>query len=120
MKAEKKEVFLELKKILQTYESKLQLIEDTEEEYYLDTDYIMKNKKRLSFGSVSIKKSYVSFHLMPVYENPTLLNNLSPQLQRRMQGKSCFNFLEINQPLFEELKTLTQIGFESYQSKGYL
>ena len=39
-------------------------------------------------AAVQIKKSYVSFHLMPVYANPALLDSLSPALRKRMQGKA--------------------------------
>jgi len=60
------------------------------------------------FGSVQIKKNYVSFHLMPVYAFPDLLNNCSAALKKRMQGKACFNFTAIDEPLFAELADLVQ------------
>ena len=44
------------------------------------------------FGGVRSGKAYVSYHLMPVYSHPALLEAISPALRRRMQGKSCFNF----------------------------
>lgn len=59
------------------------------------------------FGGVQIKKSYVSFHLMPVYVNPGLLDAISPELLARMQGKSCFNFKAVDEELFEQLEELT-------------
>jgi hypothetical protein len=34
---------------------------------------------------VQIHKSYVSYHLMPVYDNKALRASLSPSLQKRMQ-----------------------------------
>ena len=37
-------------------------------------------------------KSYVSYYLMPVYATPGLVESLSPELRKRMQGKACFNF----------------------------
>ena len=37
-------------------------------------------------------KRYVSLYLMPVYAFPDLDEALSPELRRRKQGKSCFNF----------------------------
>lgn len=66
--------------------------------------------RELYFGSVQIKKNYVSFYLMPVYMNPGLLADLSPELRKRMQGKSCFNFKQIDESLFAELRDLTQKG----------
>jgi hypothetical protein len=53
---------------------------------------------------------YVSYYLMSVYGQPDLLESLSPGLRRRMQGKSCFNFTTIDEPLFAELETLTMQG----------
>ncbi len=59
-------------------------------------------------------KRYVSFHFMPVYASPQLMTSMSPALRRRMQGKSCFNFTTVDEPLFEELAELTKAGLESY------
>jgi hypothetical protein len=50
---------------------------------------------------------YVSFYLMGVYGAPELLDSISPALRARMQGKSCFNFTRIDEPLFAELAELT-------------
>jgi hypothetical protein len=43
-------------------------------------------------GSVRVGKAYVSVHLLPLYMNPALNRNISPELKKRMQGKACFNF----------------------------
>jgi hypothetical protein len=59
-------------------------------------------------------KRYVSYYLMSVYAFPDLLDGLSPELRRRMQGKSCFNFTTVDEPLFAELDRLTKAGFERY------
>ena len=49
---------------------------------------------------------------MPVYVFPDLLDGISPELRRRMQGKSCFNFARVDTPLFAELETLTATCIE--------
>ncbi|MBF8290765.1 MAG: hypothetical protein HW391_1733 [Chloroflexi bacterium] len=59
-----------------------------------------------------IGKSYVSFHLMSVYTDPELMRSMSPELRKRMQGKSCFNFTKIDEPLFAELGSLAAKGIE--------
>jgi hypothetical protein len=46
-------------------------------------------------ASVQINKSYVSYHLMPVYGNKALRASLSPSLRKHMQGQSCFNFTTV-------------------------
>jgi len=55
-----------------------------------------------------VGKRYVSYYLMGVYGDPALLDAMSPELRRRMQGKSCFNFTRIDEPLFTELAALTK------------
>lgn len=50
---------------------------------------------------------YVSYYLMGVYGDPELLDGMSPELRKRMQGKSCFNFARVDEALFSELAVLT-------------
>jgi hypothetical protein len=59
-------------------------------------------------------KRYVSYYLMSLYASPELTASMSPELRRRMQGKSCFNFTKVDEPLFEELARLTIAGFEPF------
>jgi hypothetical protein len=113
-------VFLELKAILQPYAEQLDVKVDTDSELYIDTHHIQKNKKPLFFGTVQIKMNYVSYYLMPVYVDPGLLDGISAKLKKRMQGKSCFNFSEIDRVLFEELGQLTEAGFASYKEQDFI
>ena len=107
-------IFLRLRSILQPYAGRLNVTADESDNYYLDTPYSDKYKKPIFFGAVQIKKNYVSFHLMPVYMNTALLDSMSPELRKRMQGKSCFNFTKPDEGLFTELAALTQKGFEGF------
>jgi hypothetical protein len=111
-------VFEQLKNILKPYAKKLTLKEDTSDTYYIDGPYSEKWKKQLFFGSAQIKKNYVSFYLMPVYMYPDLLHDISPELKKRMQGKSCFNFKKIEPNLFEELAVLTRRSVEKFQQEN--
>ena len=63
-------------------------------------------------------KSYVSFYLMPVYASPELAASVSPELQRRKQGKSCFNFTKIDEPLFAELDSLAGRGIPGFREQA--
>ena len=67
-------------------------------------------------ASVRPGKRYVSFYLMPVYAFPDLVGSISPELKRRMQGKSCFNFTKIDEPLLAELERLTAASVERYRA----
>ena len=111
-------VFEQLKNILKPYAEKLSLKADTADTYYIDGPYSEKWKKQLFFGSAQIKKSYVSFYLMPVYMYPDLLKDVSPELKKHMQGKSCFNFKKVEPDLFKELAKLTQKGAEQFQQEN--
>ena len=113
-------VFAELRKVMAPYASKLSAARDNDQELYVDTLHLQKNKKPLFFGAVQVKKSYVSFHLMPVYVKPELLASISPELKTRMQGKSCFNFTAVEPALFKELASLTKAGFASYKEQGFV
>lgn len=113
-------VFAELRMILLPYAAKLEPKKDDASELYVDTRHLQKNRKPLFFGAVQLRKAFVSFHLMPVYLQPELLEGLSPGLRRRMQGKSCFNFSEVDRPLFDELARLTEAGFASYEAQGFV
>ena len=119
-KTDPKIVFDQLKPILERYADGMTVVTDSDDNYYLDTTHIQKNKKPLYFGSTKIRKSYVSFYLMPVYQNPELLDGISDELKKRMQGKSCFNFKEVNPELFSELEALTEAGYQSYSEQGFV
>ena len=112
-------VFEKLKGILKPFAKKLTVKTDAAEVYYLDGPYSEKYEKELFFASAQIKKNYVSFYLMPVYMYPDLLKNISPELKKHMQGKSCFNFKKVEPVLFDELTQLTNQGFERFIKEEY-
>jgi hypothetical protein len=114
------EVFAKLKAILQPYAKKLDVTHDTEKYYLLNTRHIMKNKQPLCFGGVRLGKAYVSFYLMSVYACPDLLKNMSTDLKRRMQGKSCFNFKAVDGKLFKELAQLTKAGAAKFNDGKFI
>lgn len=111
-------VFEQLKQILKPYASKLTVTADTPTAYSLDGPYSEKWQKVIYFGSAQIKKNYVSFYLMPVYMFPELIKEISPALKKRMQGKSCFNFKQVEPDLFQELAELTRQGVERFRSEA--
>jgi hypothetical protein len=113
-------VFEKLKAIIKPYAKKLTVKTDKADLYYLDAAYSEKWEKEIFFASAQIKKNYVSFYLMPVYMFPDLLKNISPELKKHMQGKSCFNFKKAEPELFNQLSQLTKQGFERLMTEEYL
>ena len=65
------------------------------------------------FAGTRLGKRYVSYYLMPIYVRPSLLDGISPELRRRMQGKSCFNLSKVDETLLAELEALTKKGYEA-------
>ena len=57
---------------------------------------------------------------MSVYASPDLLKSMSPELKKRMQGKSCFNFKEVDEPLFKELARLTRAGAAKFSDEKFI
>ena len=73
--------------------------------------------KDVWFGAVRTGKNYVSYHLMAVYVFPELLDGMSPELKKRMQGKSCFNFKQVDDTLLRELAKLTDQGYKRFKKE---
>lgn len=119
-KPEIEATFRSLREILKMYEAGLVKVHDEPDNYYVDTPHIQPNGKPLFFGAARVGRQHVSFHLMPVYVWPELLDDISPELKRRMQGKSCFNFKRAEPELLEELAALTRRGFERYRDAGHV
>ena len=100
------DVFDHLSAILRPYAAGMIVKSDSDTNFYLEET--SSSDKPQMFGAVQVKKNYTSFHLFPVYCNPDLLNDISPELKKRMQGKSCFNFKSTDQVPTEELSALVK------------
>ena len=108
------EVFGGLRSLLTPYAQQMEVIADSAGEYGLQTHWRRpKDGYPGYFGGVKVGKRYVSYHLMPVYAFPELLGASSPELRKRMQGKSCFNFGTVDDQLFTELADLTRLGYDA-------
>jgi hypothetical protein len=99
-------VFARLKAVLEPYAPNLVVTADAPDLYALDAPPSPRFPQGVFFGQVKIGKSYVSFHLMPVYMFPDLLADLPAALRKRMQGKSCFNFTTLDDAAVDGLARL--------------
>jgi hypothetical protein len=113
-------VFERLKEIFAPYEPKMDIAQDTETMYVLNTRHLLKKNYPLMFGGVRLGKNYVSYHLMSIYAAPDETNAISPELKKRMQGKACFNFISVDEPLFKELAKLTKAGARRFSDDEYV
>ena len=112
-------VFEALREVLAAHAKQLVVAVDEPGQYALNTDRPGPNGDPMYFGGVRLGKRYVSFYLMPVYVEPALLDEASPELHRRMQGKSCFNFTQLDKGLFKELSSLSRRGLQHFRQVGY-
>jgi len=125
MAADFSAVFAALKTPLGKYVKRLAVKTDTPVEYNLVTKspspFPQHKGHPMWFASVRVGKAYVSFHLLPLYMNPVLLNTISPELKKRMQGKACFNFkTEPDKELLAELRRLIEAGLKLWGEKKWL
>ena len=116
-KQEFKQAFEGLRKILKPYDEKLRVIKDGPGGYMSESKSIRYRGKPVMFASIT-SKSYVAFHLFPVYMFPDLLKGISPELKKRMQGKTCWNFKKAEEPLFAELGGIVEASFRRFAEFG--
>jgi hypothetical protein len=113
--------FTALRGILEPYAPEMEVIADTDVEYGLNTHWRRpKDGYPGYFGSVKLGKRYVSYYLMALYTFPELADEISPELRKRKQGKSCFNFTAADAELFSQLETLTRRGYQLFAEHGLL
>jgi hypothetical protein len=109
--------FQGLRKILKPYDTKLRVTKDGPGGYMSESKSIRYQRKPVMFAAIA-SKSYVAFHLFPVYMFPDLLHGISPELKKRMQGKTCWNFKRAEEPLFGELGKLVEASFQRFRGVG--
>lgn len=113
-------VYASLHAILKKHERMLRVLKDGPGGYELAAGYSEKYNRDVWFGGIRTGKSYVSFYLMPLHMHPELLKKTTPELKKRMQGKSCFNFKRVEPELLRELAGLTKSCVERFKKEGLL
>ena len=106
-RADLRPVLERLRAVLAPYRDRMHLASDGPDGMTLELPGYQDTPWGFAAG-VRLGKRYVSYYLMGVYGAPELLAGMSPELRRRMQGKSCFNFTRIDETLFAELAALTE------------
>jgi hypothetical protein len=125
MATEFEAVFDTLKSVFDKHVAKLNVKADTPTEYTLvgrvPSPLPQHKGQPMYFCAVRLGKAYVAFHLMPLYMDEELTATISPELKKRMQGKTCFNFKTPPGPeLLLELRTLTAAGYRAFRRRGWV
>ncbi len=111
------DTFAALRAILAPHAKRMTVTVDEPGHYQLASPTMTDRIGRPLFcASVQVNKNYVSYHLMPVYGNKPLRDNLSPSLRKRMHGKSCFNFTTVEPGQLEELAAVTKKGIADFKN----
>ena len=114
------EAFVGLRQILAEHVPPLRVLVDKPADFQVVSATRQWRGRPLWIGGVQVKKNYTSFHFLPVYAMPELLNQVSPELKKRKQGKGCFNFKAVDPALFAELKQLCDTGIPKFDSDALL
>lgn len=111
-------LFNRLRSLMAPYGAGLVVVRDEPGDYYVETRWVRDDGYHGFVGGVQTRARYVSYHLVPVYVWPDLLDGSSAQLLRRKQGKSCLNFTALDDAMATELGDLTRRGHERMRGSG--
>jgi hypothetical protein len=110
-------VHARLREILLQYDGEYTITRDSPEGVTLEVPGL-EGKPWGYIAGTRVGKRYVSFYLMPVYASAELSDGISPALAKRRQGKSCFNFTRVEEPLFIELEGLAAKGIPGFRAQA--
>ena len=105
-------VFDRLKQVIEPYAREMHVSADNATNFSVDMAPPGERNPTTWFAAVRRGKRYVSIYLIPVYAEPSLLDGASTELVRRQQGKSCFNFTKVDEPLIGELEAILRRGHD--------
>lgn len=102
-------IFQRLRQLMLDAAPRMVITDDSPTNFTLKTPWIeARTKEPAWFGWIAIKKSYVAYHVMPLYSLPALNDLVPATLEKRRQGKTCFNFKKADEALFDDLRQLAQ------------
>lgn len=111
-------VFNTLYQLLVPYLEYLSVTEKSAEYFYANSRLTDDKNKPIFFAMIKAKADQTTFHFMPLYCFPYLLDSISDDLRKQLKGKSCFNFKQINEPLSDELSALLKQGVAAFIDAG--
>lgn len=109
MSDEFSKIFAQLRDTMLKAAPGMVVTDDTPTNFTLKTPWIeTRTKQPAWFGWIAITKSYVAYHLMPLYSLAALNDVVPASLEKRRQGKTCFNLKKADKALFEDMRLLTE------------
>jgi len=111
-------LFRSLKNLLVSVMEGMEVAVDEPCLFQVNTGQLDHKGRPVLFAMVKTGKKEVSFHLMPLYCHPELVETLSPELKKKMRGKTCFHFRKLNKELSDDLEKLVQHSLHILRQKG--
>lgn len=104
------ELYATLRSMMLDSAQGMRVVKDVEGELLLHAPWPnpTKPKEPMWFGMVKSGKAYVSYHLIPLYVVPETNDGIPENLEKRRQGKSCFNFKVAEPEALAALDALTR------------
>ena len=90
--------FASLSNVLREHVAGMSIKTDIPGNFYIELLPASPKEKPKFFGAVQTKKSYVSYHLMQVYEDPLLLDGISDALRKKCRGNPASTSLRRTWP----------------------
>ena len=120
----RKELFNELKEILESFSKEMDVSSDFEGRYEIvgrkEVTIAGRTRKSVYFAGIIIQSTYVGFYFMPIYSNPKEFDWLSQGLRKLLKGKSCFHVKELPVGMRKEIVKMIKLGFKLYKQEGWL
>ena len=118
------EIYATLKPLLKKYVPPYSALRDDDKGYELtsvkEVVFMGKKRKGVYFTAIKIQKGFVGFYLMTIYANPKLIQQLGPDLKKRLKGKSCFHINSTDKALLSQIKKALADGHRCYKKLGWV
>jgi len=122
--AERSEIYAALRAALKRYEPPFVARSDGDTSYELWSvkEMVIAQRARagLFFAAAALQSSYVGFHFMPIYCEPSLKEKLKPELLRTLKGKSCFHITKLDATILRQITEALEIGHKAYKKRGWV
>jgi hypothetical protein len=126
------DVYIEIKKILEKHSGNFLVkdhyigskAKDDKPAYHLygrkEVSLFGKEPKKTYIAGVIKQKNYVSFYFSPIYSHPESFQDLSPELEKYLKGKSCFNLKKLSPEILQEIEDLLIAGIKKYKELEWI
>lgn len=131
--AEKKKLFLELKKLIQQFAHGELMMRTTvvgSQAKEKKRQIHLYGKKKVAIGRLPERQTYVfgvieqkhfvGFYSMPMYSHERELPLKNVTLKKARKGKSCLNLVSLNASMRKELEVHMKKGIALYRKEGWI